>query len=117
MVIITRSAYQFDVGPYYLLQWPFNRVLGVQEPASTLFSLLNALTVIHGYTRFKMYAPSEYPYHTIVSVQFWVSIDHSVARGGNVNDTSAREGGFRHTAVVAVCWRSILFIIVVVVTR
>ena len=50
------------------------RLLGVQEPASALFSVLNAATILYGFVHFKVQAPTTYPYHTIVCVQFIVSI-------------------------------------------
>lgn len=55
------------------LQWPFVRILGVQEPASMLFSVLNAATILYGFICFRRRARPEYPYLTMAWVQFIVS--------------------------------------------
>ena len=54
-------------GPPYLSpivqyhgKWPFYRFLGIQEPASVLFSLLNLLAHDHGITKLKQYIPASY---------------------------------------------------------
>ncbi|TKA47935.1 hypothetical protein B0A54_01425 [Friedmanniomyces endolithicus] len=41
-------------------KWPFYRFLGIQEPASVLFSLLNLLAHDHGITKLNQYIPASY---------------------------------------------------------
>ena len=53
-------------------QWPFVRVLGIQEPASAIFSVLNGLTNVIGYANFRRGAPKAYPFHRILFLQFLV---------------------------------------------
>lgn len=48
-------------------------MLGVQEPASAIFSLLNGLTVTIGFVSFRRAAAKEYPFHKILQFQFLVS--------------------------------------------
>ena len=55
------------------VQWPFVRVLGVQEPASTVFSLFNGLTILTAYVWFRREAPMAYPYHPVLKLQMMVS--------------------------------------------
>ena len=57
-----------------IIQWPFVRVFGVQEPASTFFSALNGITNVIGFMKFNKEAPKAYPYHLILKVQLIVSI-------------------------------------------
>ncbi|CZT15700.1 related to PER1 protein, involved in manganese homeostasis [Ramularia collo-cygni] len=42
-------------------KWPFHRFLGMQEPASVLFSLLNLLAHNHGLSLIRAQIPSRYP--------------------------------------------------------
>ncbi|KAI9821380.1 MAG: hypothetical protein M1832_003387 [Thelocarpon impressellum] len=42
-------------------KWPFKRLLGIQEPASVLFSLLNLLAHQHGLARIRAAIPASYP--------------------------------------------------------
>lgn len=48
------------------LQWPFVRFLGIQEPASVIFSLLNLVTHLYGFSVFYQKVPKDYPYLWIV---------------------------------------------------
>lgn len=47
-------------------------MLGVQEPASALFSALNGLTVIIGFVHFRQQTSKLYPYHNVLLFQFLV---------------------------------------------
>ena len=58
--------------PFDSLQWPFVRVLGIQEPASVVFSLLNAVTVAVGYWHFSAHSPPNNPLHRPLVAQFAV---------------------------------------------
>ena len=49
-----------------VLQWPFVRFLGVQEPASVIFSMLNLATHLYGFSIFYQQVPKDYPYLWIV---------------------------------------------------
>ncbi|KAL8998076.1 MAG: hypothetical protein Q9169_002769, partial [Polycauliona sp. 2 TL-2023] len=42
-------------------KWPFHRILGVQEPCSVLFSLLNLLAHRRGISQIKAQIPADYP--------------------------------------------------------
>ena len=55
------------------LQWPFVRVFGIQEPASVVFSLLNAVTVAVGYWHFSTHSPPNNPLYRPLVAQFVVS--------------------------------------------
>ena len=59
--------------PLLSQKWPFVRLLGVQEPASVLFSLLNGAAVVVGYLRFSTSSPSDYHLHSVLHVQLLVS--------------------------------------------
>ena len=61
--------------PFLHLQWPFVRFYGIQEPASSLFSVLNGLTVTIGYLRYSSASPATYPSSLAVRCQFWVSLE------------------------------------------
>lgn len=54
-------------------KWPFVRVLGVQEPASMLFSLFNGAAVAVGYHHFLKHSPIDYHLHGPLQVQLVVS--------------------------------------------
>ncbi|CAI7992339.1 Post-GPI attachment to proteins factor 3 [Geodia barretti] len=56
-------------------KWPFVRLLGVQEPASVLFSLLNGAAVVVGYHRFSTSSPSDYHLHSVLHVELLVSVN------------------------------------------
>ena len=43
-------------------KWPFTRILGIQEPFSVLFSLLNLLAHQNGLVRLRANIPANYPY-------------------------------------------------------
>lgn len=45
--------YLFEILTFIIFQWPFKRLLGLQEPASVAFSLLNLLTNLVMFNRFK----------------------------------------------------------------
>eukprot|EP00731_Ephydatia_muelleri_P008012 Em0004g350a len=55
-------------------KWPFVRILGVQEPSSALFSVLNGVANAYGYLSFKRRCPSNYPYLVPITVQCLVSL-------------------------------------------
>ena len=59
--------------PLLSQKWPFVRLLGVQEPASVLFSLLNGAAVVVGYHRFSTSSPSDYHLHSVLHVELLVS--------------------------------------------
>lgn len=42
-------------------KWPFHRLLGMQEPFSVLFSLLNLAAHLHGLARLRSRVPPSYP--------------------------------------------------------
>lgn len=44
-----------------LLQWPFVRFFGIQEPASTFFSILNFYFNLKMLKRFRKFVPSDSP--------------------------------------------------------
>lgn len=56
-------------------KWPFVRVLGIQEPASALFSVLNGVTAAIGFFKFQQQASAAYPFHKVLLVQFLVTIN------------------------------------------
>lgn len=47
-------------------KWPFVRFLGIQEPASVIFSILNLATHLYGFSIFYQRVPKDYPYLWIV---------------------------------------------------
>lgn len=47
------------------LQWPFIRFLGIQEPASALFSLLNGLPHIYLLINFRKKVTNESPLYYV----------------------------------------------------
>ncbi|TKA73190.1 hypothetical protein B0A55_07102 [Friedmanniomyces simplex] len=63
---ITTSARLARDPPYlspivqYHGKWPFHRLLGLQEPASVLFSLANFLAHDHGIAKLKQHMPASY---------------------------------------------------------
>ncbi|XP_077979125.1 GPI-specific phospholipase A2-like PGAP3 [Glandiceps talaboti] len=76
---INRSVPQFHG------KWPFIRVLGVQEPASTLFSILNGLMHIIGIREYKRHLPPSAPMYWVwhafaavgVNTWFWSTVFHT----------------------------------------
>ena len=48
---------------WVVLQWPFVRVLGVQEPASVVFSVLNALSHVYMLLRLRRAVPAHAPFY------------------------------------------------------
>ena len=54
------------------LQWPFVRFLGIQEPASVLFSVLNGAASLAGYFMFVRSASPSYPYRGVLRTQILV---------------------------------------------
>ncbi|KXJ14095.1 Post-GPI attachment to proteins factor 3 [Exaiptasia diaphana] len=46
-------------------KWPFVRFLGVQEPASTLFSILNGLGHILGWRAYRSVIPQNYKMYNV----------------------------------------------------
>jgi hypothetical protein len=69
----------------YYGKWPFVRVLGMQELASVVFSLLNLLMHVIGWKQYMRTVPSTYPLkkwvtgYTFVNINVWVwsSVFHS----------------------------------------
>lgn len=60
---------------FHLLQWPFARFYGIQEPASAIFSLFNGLThmmIFKFRAKVSSAAPMYYAWHAmaIVSLHF-----------------------------------------------
>lgn len=55
-------------------KWPFVRLLGIQEPASALFSVMNAAAVAYGFSRFMSLAPPDYPCRGVIALQSVVSL-------------------------------------------
>lgn len=71
--------------PQFYGKWPFLRVFGLQEPASTVFSVLNALVHFLQWRKFSKVVPSQAPMYYIhlgyalVSINAWIwsTIFHS----------------------------------------
>ncbi|XP_070566720.1 post-GPI attachment to proteins factor 3-like [Ptychodera flava] len=71
--------------PQFHGKWPFIRILGVQEPASVLFSFLNGLMHIIGIIEYRRRLPSDAPMYWIwhafaavgVNTWFWSTVFHS----------------------------------------
>ncbi|XP_006822127.1 GPI-specific phospholipase A2-like PGAP3 [Saccoglossus kowalevskii] len=67
------------------MDWPFIRILGIQEPASTVFSIFNGLVHIIGIIEFRkrlpIGAPMYWVWHTFAAVGvhawFWSSVFHT----------------------------------------
>ncbi len=57
----------------FYLQWPFIRLFGIQEPASTFCSLLNGLAHVAGLIRFRKAVPSSAPMYWIYHFNALVS--------------------------------------------
>ena len=58
----------------YIFQWPFVRLLGIQEPASVAFSILNLATHLYGFSNLHQKVPKDYPYWWIVRLSPLVCI-------------------------------------------
>ncbi|KAF8528160.1 Per1-like protein [Hysterangium stoloniferum] len=62
----------------YYGKWPFWRFLGIQEPASVLFSLLNLWGHVHGFRRARRVIPKTHPMRKyylgwgVVNVNAWI---------------------------------------------
>ena len=58
---------------WIIFQWPFVRFLGIQEPASVLFSIFNAIGHILGWRRLRSCVPStDYDMHWVWKIYFVV---------------------------------------------
>lgn len=58
---------------WIIFQWPFVRFLGIQEPASVLFSIFNAVGHILGWRRLRSCVPStDYDMHWVWKIYFVV---------------------------------------------
>jgi len=55
-------------------KWPFTRFLGIQEPASTLFSFFNMLSHVIGWNAYKSIVPTDYEFYHVTRLQFWVNV-------------------------------------------
>ncbi|UYV60142.1 PGAP3 [Cordylochernes scorpioides] len=51
--------------PQFHGKWPFIRFLGIQEPASALFSILNAVGNIVMWLKFRSAVPTSSPYYNL----------------------------------------------------
>ncbi|KAI4110757.1 MAG: hypothetical protein LQ339_001033 [Xanthoria mediterranea] len=58
---VARDPPMLDPVVQYHGKWPFLRILGVQEPCSVLFSLLNLLAHRRGMSQIKELIPAKYP--------------------------------------------------------
>ncbi|XP_013793607.1 post-GPI attachment to proteins factor 3-like [Limulus polyphemus] len=61
--------------PQFHGKWPFIRLWGIQEPASVFFSVLNGLSHLIMWKKFKLKVPKDAPYYRIWSVQALLSIN------------------------------------------
>jgi len=57
----------------YYGKWPFKRYLGMQEPASVLFSFLNLFGVLFGWRRYMMSIPASYDFYKLIHFQTTVN--------------------------------------------
>ena len=55
------------------VQWPFRRCLGIQEPASVMFSILNGLGHVLGWRKYCAVVPPEYKMHSTWHLNMLVS--------------------------------------------
>lgn len=64
--------------PQFGGKWPFIRFAGMQEPASVLFSLLNAIPNVFGLIKLRRTVPSTTPmyyawqFHFVISINAWI---------------------------------------------
>jgi len=64
-------------------KWPFYRLLGIQEPASTLFSIMNFVSHYKGYRRVRKLGEFEYGWLLMIfslsgmNTWIWSSVFHS----------------------------------------
>lgn len=72
-LISNNLYYSYKCIILYFVQWPFVRFYGIQEPASSLFSLLNGVTVLIGYLHYSSTASSNYHASSAVKWQFGVT--------------------------------------------
>lgn len=56
------------------LQWPFVRLCGIQEPASTIFSLGNLAANVLGWRSFSQKVTDQYKFHQPTKLYFFVSV-------------------------------------------
>ena len=59
--------------PQFYGKWPFARFLGMQEPASVLFSILNGVTVFIGFSKFYRVVPAFAPMYKVVVFHFFLA--------------------------------------------
>ena len=62
---IRKADIHFYVALCCLFQWPFIRVLGLQEPASVIFSVLNLMPHVIMMVKFRRSVPSKAPMYYI----------------------------------------------------
>lgn len=84
---VTVEAFQRDGTqiPQFYGKWPFVRLFGIQEPASVVFSLLNALPHFIMMFRFRKTVPSSAPMYYIwhinalvgINAWFWSTVFHA----------------------------------------
>ncbi|KAI9468926.1 MAG: Per1-like-domain-containing protein [Benjaminiella poitrasii] len=76
--ITQRALANDDVIHQYHGKWPFHRLLGIQEPASVLFSILNGLMHLHYFKQIRRYVSARYPLRTyylgiaVVGMNAWL---------------------------------------------
>lgn len=63
-----------DVITSSVLQWPFVRFLGIQEPAATLFSILNLVGHVVMIKKFRREVRSSAPFYLMTHVFCLVSL-------------------------------------------
>ncbi|KAJ3039097.1 hypothetical protein HK097_002933 [Rhizophlyctis rosea] len=69
----------------YYGKWPFHRFLGIQEPASVLFSILNGWAHWVGYKKMRLRVPNWYPLRTLmllnalfgINAWLWSAVFHT----------------------------------------
>lgn len=61
--------------PQFYGKWPFVRILGMQEPASVIFSLLNGMFNVIGFYKYYYGTSSATPLHYLVIIQLFVSLN------------------------------------------
>nr|CAB3264808.1 post-GPI attachment to proteins factor 3 [Phallusia mammillata] len=61
--------------PQFHGKWPFIRILGMQEPASVLFSVLNGVATIIGFRRYLREVPTTTPMFNVAVLQAVVGVN------------------------------------------
>ena len=58
----------------YYGKWPLVRLLGIQEPALVLFSLLNIWGHLAGWNNYKRVVPTDHEFYHSTCYHFWISV-------------------------------------------